>query len=171
MNKSLITALKAIGIAAASCAAIFVLLIAATMPGVLYNEEHSVYPTLIQTVSSDTPMSDVRLIRYKDVTIQEFDSLLALGLTNTIETEIVNSFSDDKGFTTASFFPQYRGVYLIQSISEGEKNGSVLLYFDEAWVNNLVENDLTIEHEHGYLISTQDGAIKINKDFQVCIHS
>ena len=88
MNKSLITALKAIGIAAASCAVIFGFIIAATIPGVLYDQEHSVYPSLVQTVSSDTPMSDVRFIRYKDVTIQEFDSLLALGLTNTIETEI-----------------------------------------------------------------------------------
>ena len=112
-------------------------------------------------------MSDVRLIRYKDVTIQEFDSLLALGLTKTIETEIVNSFSDDKGFTTAKFFPQYRGVYLIQSISEGEKNGSVLLYFDEAWVNGLIEQNLAVKHEDGYFTTTLHGAINLTENFQV----
>ena len=167
MNKSLITALKAIGIAAASCAAIFVLLVAASLPQAFYDAEQSVQPALIQTVKSDTPMNSIRLIKYKDVTIQQFDSLLQEGLTENIETEVVRTVSDVEPFNEVKFFPQYRGVYLIQSLSDGGQNGSVLMYFDEARVNGLIEKGLTVEHVDGYFTTTLEGAINITKDFQV----
>ena len=63
MNKSLITALKAIKIATAAVVVLFGLTMAATIPGVLYDREHSVSPVLIQTVTSDMPIENLRLIK------------------------------------------------------------------------------------------------------------
>ena len=166
MNKSLITALKAIKIATAAVVVLFGLTMAATIPGVLYDREHSVSPVLIQTVTSDMPIENLRLIKYKDVTIQQFDSLLQADLTSTIETEVVRSLSDDKGLTNIKLFPNHRGVYLIQSISNGQKNGSVLMYFDENRVNGLIEEGLTVKHADGYFTTTEDGAIHITENFQ-----